>query len=131
MSLHFVYKYTRQDAKSYPSALFVFGDNMERRGKGGQASALRGEPNAVGIPTKWKPSRVKDAYFTDTDFPVAKPLIDTAFDVLEAHLRKGGEVYWPAAGIGSGLAELPKRAPQINSYINKRLLSLMDIASGG
>lgn len=32
--------------------LFLFGDNLERRGFGGQAAAMRAEPNAVGIPTK-------------------------------------------------------------------------------
>ena len=43
--------------------LFLFGDNLERRGFGGQAAAMRGEPNAVGIPTKKKPSYAGDAFF--------------------------------------------------------------------
>ncbi|KKL05458.1 hypothetical protein LCGC14_2605850, partial [marine sediment metagenome] len=47
---------TRQMLRDEPDTLFVFGDNMQRRGLGGQAFAMRGEPNAVGIPTKIFPS---------------------------------------------------------------------------
>jgi hypothetical protein len=42
---------TRATARRYTDALFAFGDNLARTGRGGQAAALRGEPNAVGIPT--------------------------------------------------------------------------------
>lgn len=124
MPLRLVKVYTRDMARAAPNVLFVFGDNMRREGYGGQARELRGEPNAVGIPTKWKPRRVPDAYFTDKDLSTVKEAIDVAFDRLERHLREGGDVVWPVDGVGSGLAMLPERAPAIDRYIQGRLARL-------
>ena len=58
---------TRALVRSKPGTIFVFGDNMEGRGYGGQAAAMRGEPNAIGVPTKWRPQRDERAYFRDED----------------------------------------------------------------
>jgi hypothetical protein len=111
---------TREMARKYPKTLFVFGDNMKRTGLGGQAKELRGEPNAVGIPTKWSPSLEAAAYFADSDFPKVKDAIDEAFDELEEHLASGRSVIVPEAGVGTGLADLPRRAPKIFAYIVSR-----------
>ena len=46
---------TREYVRANPDKIFLFGDNLEQRGLGGQAAAMRGEPNAVGIPTKKRP----------------------------------------------------------------------------
>jgi len=43
---------TRQMLRAEPGTLWVFGDNLQRKGLGGQAKEMRGEPNAIGIPTK-------------------------------------------------------------------------------
>ena len=56
-----VTRYTREDLKANPTALFVFGDNYLGVGYGGQAFSARGEPNAVGVITKYSPSQ----YLTD------------------------------------------------------------------
>ena len=48
---------TREELQRHPELIFVFGDNMLRKGFGGQAKEMRGEPNAVGVPVKWRPSR--------------------------------------------------------------------------
>jgi hypothetical protein len=101
--------------------LFVFGDNIQGKGYGGQAGAMRGEPNAVGIPTKWFPGMDAADYFTDADFPKVGPAIDAAFAQLEAHLDRGGKVVVPKAGVGTGLAQLEARAPFIAGYIAGRL----------
>jgi hypothetical protein len=117
--------YTREMARSLPDTLFVFGDNMARQGFGGQAAALRGEPNTRGIPTKWRPSNADDAFFQDSDLAgEVQSQIDAAFDGLSRHLREGGEVVWPEDGIGTGLAKLEEKAPQIYSYIQARFLAL-------
>jgi len=58
---------TREELQRHPELIFVFGDNMLRKGFGGQAKEMRGEPNAVGVPVKWRPSRDAGAYFTDRD----------------------------------------------------------------
>lgn len=108
---------TRAMLRAEPDTLFVFGDNMSAAGLGGQAKVMRGEPNAVGIPTKWLPSRTDAAYFTDADYEWIKPKIEAQFRMLADHLRIGGKVVWPEDGIGTGLAELPARAPAIYALI--------------
>jgi len=121
-----VERFSVADVQSKPDTLFAFGDNMEREGKGGQA-AIRDEKNAVGIPTKWRPSRDEDAYFTDADFSRVRKEIDAAVARLEGHLRVGGAVVLPKDGIGTGLADLPNRAPKIYKYVTKKLSALSGV----
>ncbi len=106
---------TRQMLKDEPETLFVFGDNMLRLGYGGQAKEMRGEPNAMGIPTKWKPSMNADAFFDDSDecYHDVAGIIAYYFGLLTGHLKRGGKVVFPAAGIGTGLADLEIKAPRI------------------
>src|SRR3990172_5335953 len=56
--------YTSSLLVTYSDEIFVFGDNMKRYGKGGQA-IIRDEPNAFGIATKRYPSKYNWAYFSD------------------------------------------------------------------
>jgi hypothetical protein len=120
---------SRRLARAHPDGLFVFGDNLAGSGRGGQAAAIRGEPNAIGIPTKRRPSRHDSAFFTDSDLAAVAPVIDSVFARLESHLRSGGDVYWPAAGVGSGRAELPTRAPAIAAHIRSCASRLRAVAS--
>lgn len=108
---------TRTFVRWNTDALFVFGDNMVRRGLGGQASVMRGEPNSVGIPTKWKPSMATGAFFCDGDLPTVSIAIEVAFHRLETH---EGDIYWPADGIGTGMARLKQCAPGIWNYIDSK-----------
>jgi hypothetical protein len=111
---------TRAYVRANPDTLFVFGDNMEQRGYGGQAKEMRGEPNVVGVPTKRSPSRDEGAYFSDAMWwhdPTIKAAIDEAFQTLVMALKAGKDVVIPADGLGTGKAELPSRAPDIYSYI--------------
>ena len=66
---HMIY---RKQLKDNPNILYVFGDNMVRQGYGGQAREMRGEPNAVGIPTKWRPDNTDGAFFYDYQLPQIK-----------------------------------------------------------
>ena len=118
---------TRQDLQNNPQALFVFGDNMKRSGMGGQAKEMRGEPNAVGIPTKKSPAMTANAFFSDADFDRAKVEIDKEFHRLEEHVRKGGVVVYPQDGIGTGRAKLKEKAPKIAEYLQKRYLDLINL----
>jgi hypothetical protein len=120
--------YTREEIRANPGAMVVFGDNLERIGLGGQAGAARGEPNAVGIPTLHGPAGHEDAYFSDADLDVAKAAIDPAFELLLGHLQAGGDVWWPSAGVGTGIALLPQRAPAVFAYIEGWLARLRDAA---
>ena len=117
-------KIERWHLKMDYTSLFVFGDNMERQGYGGQAAEMRGEPNSVGIPTKWWPAMSSKAFFIDRDFETVQPVIDEEFDKLEEHLFIGSMVFWPSAGIGTGLSKLEQCAPKIYRYINKKLSEL-------
>ena len=123
-NIYKVERYTRFEIRARPAWLYVFGDNMKRRGMGGQAKEARGEINAVGIPTKWAPGTCAQDYFTDGDLYAVRDALDLSFEKLEAHLAMGGCVVWPADGIGTGLAELPTRAPKIHAYIKERLRRL-------
>jgi hypothetical protein len=117
---------TRALVQSNRETIFVFGDNMERRGYGGQAAAMRGEPNTIGVPTKWRPERDEGAYFRDEDWQnsAVRSAITTAFDRMANALAEGVDVVIPANGLGTGLAQLPQRAPKINTYIEGCIANL-------
>lgn len=118
---------TRQMLRDEPEKLFVFGDNLERRGLGGQAREMRGEPNAIGIPTKRSPRMTEDAFFTDADLDTFQGETGSAFAKLAGHLRRGGTIVWPEDGIGTGLADLRRRAPKVWSNLGRAKAWLEDI----
>ncbi len=107
----------RADLRANPDVLYVFGDNAIRKGLGGQAGEMRGEPNSRGVATKWYPSTDPFAFFQDFQYDKAIKIIDEdMFDILLA-LRFHRTVVYPLDGIGTGLSELPTRAPKIFEYI--------------
>ncbi len=116
---------TRAFVRKHRDHIFLFGDNVVRRGLGGQAAAMRGEPNAVGIPTKKLPSNSDEAFFTDAELKQNKAAIDQAFEHL-ARIGTAPEqiVVIPAHGLGTGRAQLQNRAPLTFAYLEKRLAEL-------
>lgn len=116
---------TREYVKANRDKLVLFGDNLEQRGFGGQAAAMRGEPNAVGVPTKKTPSREESAFFTDDEFEHNKSAIEAALSpVFTAVSDKNITVVIPADGLGTGRAELDRRAPRTFAYLQRRLADL-------
>lgn len=107
----------RDDLKANPNALYVFADNEARAGLGGQAKEMRGEPNAVGIRTKRVPSMSDDAFWSDAKAAKYYTMIQEDFEPVAKHLGLGKIVVIPADGLGAGLAELEKRAPQVARYL--------------
>lgn len=124
MALKMLKKLERRMIQKNPDALFVFGDNLVQKGFGGQAKEARGEKNSVGIPTKRLPSMSTDAFFSDADYDVVFPLICAAFEKLRRHVSSGGLVYYPEAGVGTGLADLKNKAPMIYSHIQREFNAL-------
>lgn len=124
MPIRYEKRITRWIVRQYPSTLFVFGDNLLRLGLGGQAKEMRGEPNAVGIPTKRSPSLRDDAFFTDADLFDFAWHSDPDFARLMDHLCAGGMVVMPEDGIGTGLADLKRRAPAIWDRLQERLAEM-------
>lgn len=105
--------------RSNPDRIYVFGDNLLRRGTAGQA-AVRGEPNAFGIPTKRAPSMAPTAFFSD------RP--DEVLAVLQALrelyvLARTRTVVFPAAGLGTGLARMASSSPEAYQQM-RSILSL-------
>jgi len=103
----------RRDLRGHRNWLFVFGDNFAGTGRGGQAAECRGEPNAVGIPTKRRPSNHPDAFLSDTDLAAWRAASEPAFARIEGWLNMGKIVIFPEAGLGTGLAQLEQSAPVI------------------
>ena len=104
--------YTREQIRRERDKLFVFGDNLARRGLGGQARAARGEINAAGIATKRAPTNGPNEFFTDADYDMLIQVWEKDFLPIQIALSDGHTVVWPADGIGTGLAKLPESAPK-------------------
>lgn len=117
MPILFLNRYDRSMIRKDQTRFYVFGDNAERKGFGGQAAEARNEPNAIGIPTKWKPSNSVDSFFTDDDVVDWMRLSLPNWTEVKSRLDGGAVVVWPADGIGTGLAGLSKHAPTILAII--------------
>lgn len=116
---------TRSFVRAHRDHIFLFGDNLARRGFGGQAAQMRAEPNAIGIPTKKLPSNVEEAFFTDAEFEQNKAAIDRALERLTQMSSTGEQVIViPTDGLGTGRAQLESRAPLTFSYLQKCLRNL-------
>ena len=111
---------SRADLRANPHKAFLFGDNLLKQGMGGQAGEMRGEPNAIGVPTKRTPSMNGSAFFSDEQYARNVTVIDAALSQVEEY----AVVVVPSAGLGTGLAELDTRAPRTFAYLEKRLLDL-------
>jgi len=117
----------RRDLTQHPDRLYLFGDNEARTGRGGQAGACRGFTNAVGVATKRVPERTDSAYWTDADYDRVIAIIDRDLAPAFDHVRQGGTVVCPASGLGTGLAELPSRAPRVFAYLRERIILLKQL----
>lgn len=120
---------TREQVKADRSVFYLFGDNMEGKGFGGQAKAMRGEPNAIGVPTKWAPDMRASSFFTDEDVLDRNVwhAINGAFKRAERALSNGHDLIVPEDGLGTGLAELPVRAPKIHAMIETYIAYLQSL----
>lgn len=110
---------TRYDVVTHPDWIFLFGDNTDQRGLGGQAKEMRGEFNVIGIPTKWLPDNKAASFFNDSQFNHIKGWIDAAFDKIPDNVT----IIIPK-NFGNGLSMLDKKAPKVLRYINKRIKEL-------
>lgn len=108
----------RADLQANPKVLYIFGDNEERFGLGGQAGEMRGEPNAHGIATLVAPA----LYWNDTGDERQCRVLDSDFGLVFEALKAGRTVVFPLDGIGTGIAALEKKAPVTFAY----LLSLVE-----
>lgn len=117
----------RADLRANPHILYLFGDNLLRTGYGGQAKEMRDEPNAIGIATKQTPTSGTNAYFSDADLPVNCANIDLDLKFAFHAVKNGETVVIPLDGLGTGLSELPQRAPKTNAYLVEQLQLLAEL----
>lgn len=119
----------REDLIRNRNVLYVFGDNAERRGMGGQAAEMRGEVNAVGVATKYSASI---CFGNDPDdIAVQKRIIDQDMKPLFGAVSAGRTVVWPTDGIGTGLARLSEVSPDTYDYLQEKLRGLLAAAQAG
>ena len=111
--------YTLDLVRSAPNVIFVFGDNVARSGCGGQA-IIRHEPNAFGIRTKYRPSNDATAFF---GHHLAKEMKFIADDIFDLHTLSidGKSICFPAAGLGTGRAQLKEKAPAVWKFMQEHL----------
>lgn len=114
----------RDDLHRNRGVLYLFGDNVQRRGMGGQAAEMRGEPNAIGVRTKRAPFIGPGAFFTDEEFDKTKEMIWNDLEPAFAHVKKGGIVVIPSEGLGTDRAQLQDRAPITFAFLVSLLASL-------
>jgi len=111
---------TVEDARANPDIIFVFGDNLIGKGKRGQA-VIRDEPNAMGIPTKRLPSMNDNAFFGQ-DIAEEKAAITTAINKIMAARESGKNVIFPEDGVGTGLANLQEKSPEVHAHLQSELV---------
>ena len=110
---------SRSDLKNNPNTYYVFGDNWEGKGFGGQAKEMRGEPNAIGWVTKKKAAHTKDAFMIDIDMEQFAHSQANTIRAIESALKKGRVVVFPEDGLGTGLAKLEGGAPACWRHLNQ------------
>ena len=115
--------WTENDVTDNPDWLFVYGDNDVGMGKGGQA-IIRDLSNTIGIPTKKYPSYNPSSYYTDAEYKKNVAKIDYAIEKIIILSKKYKYVILPEDGFGTGLADLPKKAPKTFDYLVKAVDSL-------
>ena len=121
----FAGNWTAGDVKRAKDKVFLFGDNIEDAASGyvptKTQAVIRGQENAIGIPTKKNRGYSPSSYFTDADFDEFKAGVDKA--ITEAK-ESGKTIVLPENGIGTGAAQLKQRAPRCFEYLQNQLDAL-------
>ena len=114
----------RSDLQNNPHLMYVFGDNVNRVGRAGQAAAMRGEKNAYGIATLMSPGvpfrwSVIDRQYILRDLIV---VFNTLSDYTNKQLCEG--LVWPTDGIGTGFAKMP---PTLRAWMDDQIFDMFGI----
>jgi len=117
----------RSELKANPDVLYLFGDNIKRKGLGGQAKEMRYEPNAIGICTKKYPSNAPDSFMTDKELEQNKKLIEGDINKAISAWQTGKYKKIVIPPIGVGLAKLSEKAPATWNFLNEQFAKLTDI----
>jgi hypothetical protein len=102
--------YSAELLRAHPNVLFVFGDNGDRKGYGGQA-CIRDEPNTVGIATL-----PHLGVFAQDGDSIMMRLMAQDLTLIRLYSLSNRPVFFPTTptgdlDIGTGIADLPNKAP--------------------
>jgi hypothetical protein len=111
--------WTRESVEADAERIYLFGDNEEGHGTAGQA-CIRGLRNAIGIPTKKAPTFWKYDYWDDGAYRRNCRVLDEAFEKVPLDR----DVVISTHGLGTGLSELPERAPLTYKYLLSKIAEL-------
>lgn len=114
-------EFSIKTCKVNPKILFVFGDNEERVGLGGQA-IIRQQDNTIGIATKASPGE----YWDDENYDANCEVIETDIQRVILYFREKEyeAMCFPKMGFGTGLANLHVIAPRTFIYLTTKLLEV-------
>jgi hypothetical protein len=119
--------YSPKRCKDNPQNLYIFGENEEQKGtniRGAGQAIIRPENNSFGFCTK----RSIYEYWTDEEFEDNVCCIEE--DIEDIHLIMQSKQYdgvvFPINGLGTGLSQLPQKAPRTFIYLCRRLLEEFD-----
>ena len=116
--------YTPELLRANPGFLFVFGDNLQRMGKGGQA-IIRDEPNAFGLATKRAPNNDELSFFDDIQSTTLHWFKQAIELVREMATRNMVVIpFTTRIELGTGLSQLPERAPNLYAMLEEAFANL-------
>ena len=114
-------RFSIEQCRTNPTTLFVFGDNLERYGEGGQA-IIRRQTNAIGLVTKKKPGGTKDSYFSDIEYEQNIKIIEEDIERIKEYVKNYKTICFAQFGLGTGLSDMPRKCPKTFCYLTVRLL---------
>lgn len=91
---------TRNFLDNNPNAYFVFGDNLERQGKGG-AAILRDHPSAIGFITKKFPDNNETSFYKPEEY---SSVFFEELNKLKKTIQQNPTKTFYISQIGGGLA---------------------------
>lgn len=109
MNIEYQKIYSYDEVLANPEKVYVFGDNLDKSGCGGQA-VIRYCHNAFGVPTKRYPSMHEGAFFKDKE--CERNHVLTALRELYT-IGKNRRLVFPVDGIGTGRARMKEKSPLI------------------
>jgi hypothetical protein len=93
-------KITKEHLRSNPNHIFVYGDNLVRKGKGG-AAILRGEINTYGFITKKYPNNNDGSFYKPEEYKIK---FEEEMKQLIKFIEKHPDKTFLISKLGSGLA---------------------------
>lgn len=109
-----------------PRNLYVFGDNLKRIGKGGQAQ-IRDCKNSYGIATKRNPSMDENAFFSDRYDEYTHLSFDLKQLIAICKVNKYDIIIFPYDGLGTGLARMNETSPKLFENMNYIIKMAFDV----